>query len=155
PTTLYAGTSSAGVFKSTDGGTSWSAVNSGLTAVHISDVAIDPRNASTLYAATDSGLVKTTDGGTNWSPANSGLAWSGFPLAIDPENTSTIFAAGCATKTGSEASSCGVFKSTDGGTSWSASFLAGSNWISALAVDPQNSNIVYATSQELGVYCSL
>ena len=147
PSTLYAGTN-AGVFKSTDGGTSWAAINSGVTATLILDVAIDPRNASTLYAATYNGLVKTTDGGTNWGPANSSLALG--LLAIDPQNTSTVFAAGCVAD-GSGVSSCGVVKSTDGGTSWSVSRIAqdsDSDWITALAIDPQNSNIVYATTQE-------
>jgi len=147
PTMLFAGTN-AGVFRSTDGGTSWAAVNSGLTATLILDVAIDPQNASTLYAATYNGLVKTTDGGTNWGPANPSLALG--LLAIDPQNTSTVFAAGCVAD-GSGVSSCGVVKSTDGGTGWSVSRIAqdsDSDWITALAIDPQNSNIVYATTQE-------
>jgi photosystem II stability/assembly factor-like uncharacterized protein len=157
PTTLYAGTSSAGVFKSTDGGTSWAAINSGLTATLIYDVATDPRDSNIIYAGTSNGLVKTTDGGTNWSSANSGLAkCCGSPLAIDPQNTSTVFVAACAAS-GSRASSCGVFKSTDGGTSWSASWIAhsDSNWITAIAIDPRNSNIVYATTQGWqGGYCA-
>ena len=150
PSTLYAATK-VGVFKSTDGGTSWAASNSGLTATFILDVAIDPRNASTLYASTDNGLVKTTDGGANWGPANTSLAFgpSGL-LAIDPQNTSTVFLAGCVVD-GSGVSSCGVVKSTDGGTGWSVSRVAQdtySDWITSLRIDPQNSNIVYATTQE-------
>jgi photosystem II stability/assembly factor-like uncharacterized protein len=147
PATLYAGTG-RGVFKSTDGGISWSAANSGITATSISDLAIDPQNPSTLYAATSGGLLKTTDGGTTWSAANSGLTGGGSPLAIDPQNTSTIFV-GAYAVTGSRVNS-GVFKSSDGGASWSASWIAGdsySNWLTALAVDPQNSNIAYATTQ--------
>jgi photosystem II stability/assembly factor-like uncharacterized protein len=145
PTTLYAGTR-VGVLKSTDGGASWAPANSGLTATLISDVAIDPRNANTLYAATSIGLVKTTDGGTNWSPANSGLAGGGgSPLAIDPQNTSTLFAAGCVVLI-----TCGLVKSTDGGASWTASWIAQdseSDWLTTLAIDPRNSDIVYATTQ--------
>jgi photosystem II stability/assembly factor-like uncharacterized protein len=143
--TLYAGTT-AGVFQSTDGGTRWAAANSGLTATWISDVAVDPRNASTLFAVTSIGLVKTADGGANWIPANSGLTGGGgFPLAIDPQNTSTLFAPGCTVP-----ATCGLVKSTDGGTSWSLSWTAQdpmSNWITALAIDPRNSNMVYAATQ--------
>jgi hypothetical protein len=71
-------------------------------------------------------------------------------LAIDPQNTSTIFAPGC-TAAGSGVFppfSCGVVKSTDGGTSWSASFTGqdSDGTIFTLAIDPRNSNIVYATT---------
>src|SRR5262249_41151776 len=49
---------------------------------------------------------------------------------------------------------CGVFKSTDGGTSWSASWIIAqdsySNWITALTIDPQHSKVVYATTQDFG-----
>jgi photosystem II stability/assembly factor-like uncharacterized protein len=143
PTTLYAGTK-AGVYKSTDAGTSWAAINSGLTATFISDVAIDPRDPRTLYAATSYGLVKTTDGGMNWSP-ETGLLGGAAPLAIDPQHASTVFAEGC-----TAVSICGVIKSTDGGTSWNASSILQDPYdegITTLAIDPRNSNIVYATKR--------
>jgi photosystem II stability/assembly factor-like uncharacterized protein len=113
------------------------------------DLAIDPQNPGTFYAATAGGLLKTTDAGTTWSTANSGLASSGSPLAIDLQNANTIFAAAGAVDA-SGASASGVFKSTDGGASWSPSWIAGdsySNWVTALAIDQQNSNTVYATTQ--------
>ena len=48
PATLYAGTWGGGVFKSLDGGASWSAVNSGLTATDVLTLAIDPQTPATL-----------------------------------------------------------------------------------------------------------
>ena len=42
-----------GVFKSTDGEGSWSAINSGLTNTHVSALAIDPSNPNIIYAGTD------------------------------------------------------------------------------------------------------
>ena len=57
PSTLYAGTSGGGVFKSTNSGTSWSAVNSGLTNTNVRALAIDPTTPSTLYAGTSAGGV--------------------------------------------------------------------------------------------------
>ena len=48
PTTLYAGTDGGGVFKSTDGGTTWSAVNTGLTSLSVPALAIDPQTPTTV-----------------------------------------------------------------------------------------------------------
>ena len=52
PSTLYAGTDGGGVFKSTNGGAAWSAVNIGLTNTYVDALAIDPATPSTLYAGT-------------------------------------------------------------------------------------------------------
>lgn len=72
PTTLYAGTPS-GVYKSTDGGASWSAASSGLTDLALPNpdvgvLAIDPATPATLYAGTGVGVFKSTDGAGSWSP---------------------------------------------------------------------------------------
>ena len=62
PTTLYAGTfdeagDGGGVFKSTDGGGSWSAINTGLTNPFVRALAVDPLTPTTLYAGTNGGGV--------------------------------------------------------------------------------------------------
>src|SRR5256712_12589669 len=79
PTTLYAGTSGHGVFKSTDGGGNWSAGNTGLTspygAIWVTTLAIDAQTPTTLYAASSGGGVfKSTDGGGNRRRRNAGVA---------------------------------------------------------------------------------
>ncbi|HYL36036.1 MAG TPA: hypothetical protein VEV17_09005 [Bryobacteraceae bacterium] len=110
----------------------------------ILDLALDPQDPNTLYAATTTVLLKTADGGATWNAANSGLIAGGHPLAIDPQNTNTVFAAACS------ATGCAVIKSTDTGMSWSPSWIASdssSNWVTTIAIDPQNSNILYATTQ--------
>ena len=56
PTTLYAGTGFGGVFKSSDGGGNWSAINDGLTNTNVQALAIDP-TTSTPYAGTGGGGV--------------------------------------------------------------------------------------------------
>jgi Divergent InlB B-repeat domain len=60
PTTLYAGTEGSGVFQSTDGGSSWRAVNAGLTNPFVTALAIDPLTPTTLYAGTMGRGVFTT-----------------------------------------------------------------------------------------------
>jgi photosystem II stability/assembly factor-like uncharacterized protein len=115
--TLFAGTVYGGVFKSTDGGASWSAVNTGLPAPDVLDVyalALSPGYASdhTLFAGTSGGAFKSTDGGASWSAVNTGLTYLVVgALVLSPSYATdhTLFAG-----------SYGVYKSTDGGTSWNA-----------------------------------
>src|SRR5262249_37419301 len=78
PGTLYAGTYGAGVFKSIDGGGTWSAT--GLTNAKVGDAivvafAIDPTTSTTLYARTArGGAFKSTDGGRTWDAVLPGVA---------------------------------------------------------------------------------
>jgi photosystem II stability/assembly factor-like uncharacterized protein len=81
------------VFKSTDGGGHWSAVNTGLTITDVVALAIDPATPTTLYAGTFGGVFKSTDGGTNWSAVNTGLTNTYVvALAIDPATPTTLYA---------------------------------------------------------------
>ena len=57
PAIIYAGTYSGGVFKSTNGGASWSAINDGLTNPYVWALAIDPQTPAIIYAGTDGGGV--------------------------------------------------------------------------------------------------
>src|SRR5437870_2022969 len=104
-----------GVFKSTDEGGSWTAINTGLTNPGGISLAIDPRTPTTLYAGTaGSGAFKSTDGGGTWAAVNSGLPTSILSvivLALDPQTSTTLYAGTFRD---------GVFKSTDGAATWSA-----------------------------------
>ena len=93
--TLYAGTLGSGVFKSTDMGANWLAINNGLTNLDIFALAIDPTDTSTLYAGTINfgGVFKSTDMGADWVAINNGLTNTNvFALVIDPNDTSTVYA---------------------------------------------------------------
>jgi len=127
-----------GVFKSTDAGASWSAVNSGLPESYSYILAIDPLNPNTLYLGTSAGggVFKSVDGGANWIAVNSGLRASVVStLVVDPQNIGTLY---------SGIFGGGLFKSTDGGTSWSLanSGLPG-NGNGPLAIDPLNPTTLY------------
>ena len=103
-----AGPRDGGVFKSTDGASTW--VSTGLQAPrYVYALVIDPATPSTVYAGTEpGGVFKSTDGGGTWISANTGLpdSYRGvFALAIDPAMPSTLYAGLYS----------GVFKSTDGG----------------------------------------
>jgi len=162
PSIVYVGNGD-GVIKTTDGGASWRWVNSGFPnkansilanqTVAVATLAIDPRNPGTVYAGAwqvgpsgGSAIFKTTNGGElrlpgSWS--NAGL--TGFyyveVLAIDPQNTGTIYAG-----VGDNGFAGWLFKTTTGGTSWSAVNSGLPNNVTALAIDPQNPSTVYAGS---------
>ena len=72
PGTIYAGTGGDGIYKSTNGGTSWTAVtsasDSGMTSTIVLSLAIDPKTPTTLYAGTDWGVFRSTNGGMRSTP---------------------------------------------------------------------------------------
>ena len=124
PRILYAGSESGGIFKSINGGANWSSVNAGLPAASfaVGALAIDPQDPTTLYAGTLGGVFKSTNGGTTWNGASSGLASIGETadlqgsggvnsLVVDAHNPRTIYAGIWGR---------GVFKSSNGATSWNA-----------------------------------
>lgn len=125
--TVYAGTSGGGVYKSLNSGSTWAPVNTGLTQLFIVDLAIDPGAPGTLYAGTNaSGLFKTTNGGGSWAPANNGLPAGTLPaVAVDPSAPNVVYAS---------ADCCGVYRSTDRGGSWTP--MDGSPLAQGLAVSP-------------------
>ena len=139
PATLYA-VANGGIFKSTNGGGSWSLTNVGLSAMPASILLIDPSNPSTQYAGTHSnGLFKSTDGGGSWNPSNSGLpsSWWVDALVIDPSNPATLYAV--------NSYSYGVYKSTDGGGSWKPfnTGLTSTYSANSLVIDPSNPATLY------------
>ncbi len=168
PTTLYASSTDfglsdfglSGVFKSTDGGQSWTKLPvdqqtflPGLVAAF----AIDPQNTATIYAASG-GVLKSTDGGQSWTPGSGLPANADFTsLVIDPQNPSTLYAG----STEGSISGVGIYKSIDGGVTWNAanSGIAGTTLdVLGLAIDPQNPANLYASleteNSTSGVYKS-
>jgi hypothetical protein len=133
--------SNRGVFKSTDGGLTWTQVhNVGTLAL-----AVDPGNHTTLYAATTSGIVKSTDAGAHWTSTNVGLEGiTATSLVIDPQVSTRVYAG---TATGK------VFRSLDGAATW-APFGAGLavDRVNALAISPSGACIHAVTSNPSLVY---
>ena len=70
----FAGYQTGNIWRSTDGGTTWTDIGSQLPAVSIYDVAINPADPRLVYAATEVGLFASEDGGGSWWPTNQGPA---------------------------------------------------------------------------------
>ncbi len=161
-----------GIYKSVDGGDNW--VNVGLPeSERIAKILVDPTESNTVYACvpgklwSDSdqrGLYKTTDGGKAWVKVLKGAnASTGCSMAsLDPQNPKTIYAGmwdfrrqGWTFRSGGNGpdapSGSGLFKSTDGGASWTeldanaAKGLPAKPWGRvAVTVAPSKPNVVYA-----------
>ena len=122
-----------GIYKSTDEGKTW--INTGLKdGQQIGGLAIDPTNENRVFAAvlghpygpnTERGVYRTTDGGKNWERVlykdeNTGA----IQVTIDPKNSNIIYADLWAARQGPwengawDGKESGLYKSTDGGTTW-------------------------------------
>lgn len=116
----------------------------------ISDIAKDPTNPSTWYVATASGGVwKTTNNATTWTPIFDRYAsYTTGAIAIDPSNPNILWLG-----TGENASQRsagygdGVYKSTNGGKSWTNVGLKQSEHIGKIVIDPRNPEVVYVAAQ--------
>jgi glucose/arabinose dehydrogenase len=150
PGTVYAG--AGRLFKTTTGGESWSVLSltEGVPRPLLLSLAVDPLLPDTLYAGMEFGVHKTRDGGTTWTGAGTTSRMM-RALAVDPRNPSTVYAG----SSDPEAGAGGIFKSLDGGQTWTiinrglgdpAAMSSHPPSISALAIDPANTSIVYAAS---------
>ncbi|NEP18647.1 MAG: hypothetical protein F6J97_17380 [Leptolyngbya sp. SIO4C1] len=148
--TVYVGTASAGVFRSRDGGQTFSAVNQGLSDLNVQDIAaVDERDRVRLYAATATeGVFYSDDGGDRWQPLSLGLTRTdqadrmGHPhftqLSLSPafEQDGVLFVSGFN----------GLFKTADRGQSWTEVSTLPVNIVIGLALSPS-----YGDDQTLAV----
>ncbi len=142
PQTLYA-VSGPGVFRSRDGGGSWSAA--GSFTVSVNALAVDPLTGNVLYAATSGqGILKSTDGGVTWTGINNGLVadqqdgkWYAFGVWIDPRQPSVVFAL----------TDHGLARSSDSGANWQMNpQLTELFNLSGMAFDATTPGVVYVAT---------
>jgi photosystem II stability/assembly factor-like uncharacterized protein len=132
---VYAGTGEAsyalntfdggGMFKSTDGGTTWTEIGAGTLPLYgrASDMVINPLNPDIIYAAIPDGfrdqahlgIWRSTDAGDTWSLVLDGRM---NDIVINTKDPNILYTASSAVSQGRTASRFGVFKTTDGGDNW-------------------------------------
>ena len=135
PTTVYAATVSAGIFKSDDSGETWRASNTGFKGTPWGGITIDPADHQVLYANTIySGTFKSTDSGNTWSL----ISTEAGPSAFDTISA-TMYGV----------NSTGVVKSSNGGSSWISIYSRSSSdeTITALATSPIVPNVVFVVDK--------
>lgn len=148
PNTIYATTwgDRGAFYKSTDGGSNWAPLMSTMTTNYGRTLAIDPVSPNIIYAAPHRmGVHKSTDGGISWAQINnSPVSINAF--VIDPFTSDTIYAG----------SLRGIFKSIDVGENWTQINNGLVNIVNyTLAIDPAESNIIYAGTHDVGIFKSI
>jgi photosystem II stability/assembly factor-like uncharacterized protein len=154
--TLYIGSASGGVWKSVNGGTTFKPVFDKQNVQSIGAVAIDRKNPKTIWVGSGEswtrnsvsigdGIYKSTDGGDNWT--NMGLPESEriAKIIIDPTDSNTVYA--CVPgKLWSDSDERGLYKTTDGGKSWTKILngTSASTGCSMISLDPQNAKTLFA-----------
>ena len=145
---VYAATHSAGMYKSTDGGHDWKAINSGISDLGMRAVVIDPGNPNVVYAGCWHGpaVYKSTNAGASWNEANNGVAGSKIiSVVIDPAQTNTVYALSYLK---------GLYKSDNGGGSWSAAGLY-PDYVFSLAINPTDHQVLLASAENDALFRSL
>jgi hypothetical protein len=149
--TIYAGTASGGLFKTTDGGANWFPLTDDLPSLAVGAVALEPGNPNVIYIGTGegsfnadavygAGVFKSTDAGATWNVT--GLNWTQSQnrainkIVIDPTNTQIIYAA-CNRVVG------GIFKSVNGGSTWTQ-YHTGD--VKDIILHPDSVNVLYCAT---------
>lgn len=154
--TLFVGSASGGVWKSQDGGTTFKPVFDREPVQSIGAVALDPTNAKVIWVGTGEswtrnsvsigdGIYKSTDGGETWT--NMGLPQSEriARIIVDPRDGNTVYA--CVPgKLWSDSADRGLYKTQDGGKSWSLVLKGGnlSTGCSSVTLNPKNPDELFA-----------
>lgn len=139
PNTYWIGVAQGGVWKTSDGGESYIPLTDDLPILRVSDIAVDPVNPDVIYVSVGDygyigfglktnnavrhshyglGVYKTTDGGQSWFPTGLSFDQSDYDVSlirrvfISTDNSSILLAAGVG----------GIFKSEDGGSSWTQQY---------------------------------
>ncbi|MCP4766474.1 MAG: hypothetical protein GY875_09395 [Gammaproteobacteria bacterium] len=147
PWMLYLGTAGGGVYKSVDGGLSWTPSNDGLDVPFVFSLAVDPAMPETVYAGTVGEVYKSSDGGLTWSDLGTGLPGGHVSsLVIDPNDSDVLMAA---------IMDDGIYKSEDAGATWNLQQLGGpSEGTYPLAINPAQSQIMYVGTELEGLHRS-
>ncbi|MDP4266153.1 MAG: PKD domain-containing protein [Bacteroidota bacterium] len=149
PDIIFIGSPSGGLWKSTDGGNTWSSNTDNLPSIGVTDIVINPDNPKIMYLITGDGdagqtysigILKSTDGGITWE--TTGLNWKVSSLrkisklVIYPTNSNILFVA----------TSLGIYKSSDAGSNWK---LVKTGDFKDIEFKPDNPAIIYASGTKV------
>jgi photosystem II stability/assembly factor-like uncharacterized protein len=152
PNVMYAGGIGGGVWKTTDGGQDWNPLSDTLSNIAIGSLEMDPKDPKTLYAGTGdvveigyrtsgvgAGIMKTTDGGANWQflpETQKGNFEAVGAIKVSHNDSQRVYAA----------TNTGLWRSNDGGQTWSQLFKSSAYGCTDLALrtDVQPDSLLFS-----------
>lgn len=153
--TWFAGSASGGIWKTTNAGSTWVNMTSDLPNLATTSLAISQSNPDILYAGTGEGfsgigmvqgdgIFKSTNHGSSWEIISSTRGNSSFyfvnKIVVSPTNPDIIIVA----------TNSGIYKSTDGGTTWKKTYNSVLR-VQDIEADPSDFNVLYAGENSMGV----
>lgn len=159
PKVVYAAMASGGLWKTTNAGTTWEPVFDDQAAASIGDVAIAPSDPSIIWVGTGepnnrqssswgNGVYRSLDGGETWE--NMGLKDTHHigRICIHPSDPNVVYVAGVGHLWGPNEER-GVFKTTDGGITWSkVLYIDEDTGATDLVIDPESPGTLYAAAYQ-------
>jgi len=155
--TLFVGAASGGVWKSTDGGTTFQPVFDEQPVQSIGAIALDPSNPKNVWVGTGEswtrnsvsigdGIYKSADAGETWTHVGLPDSERISQILVDPRSADTVYA--CVPgRLWSDSVQRGLYKTSDGGTTWQL-VLKGSNLSTgcgSIALDPRAPEVLFAS----------
>jgi len=153
PTTYYMGTPGGGVWKTTDAGDVWTPIFDAARVASIGALAVAPSNSNIIYVATGeqtrgNGMYKSTDAGATWT--HIGLEDTEYisSVIVDPRNPDIVVVGALGhliLGASAEKAARGVYKSSDGGKTWTRTLFRDEKaGVCDLVADPNNPRVLYA-----------
>ncbi len=155
PNTIFIGAADGGVWRTYDEGKSWRSVSDEFPTQAMGAIAINPVDTNIIYAGTGEanfalnmfdggGMMKSTDGGTTWFEIGQSLLpdyGRASDIVINPQNPDMVFVA--IPDGVRDANRTGIYRSTDGGTTWN---LVLPGMMTDIVIDSRNPNVLYTVS---------
>lgn len=159
PRVMYAGAAAGGIFKTVNGGQTWTPIFDEQSNPSIGDLALAPSNPAILYAGTGepnnrqssswgNGVYKSMDGGATWTHLGLKETRHIGRIVVHPTNPDIVYVAALGDLWAPNRER-GVFRSTDGGATWAHVLAINEDTgASDIAIDPQSPNILYAAAYQ-------
>jgi photosystem II stability/assembly factor-like uncharacterized protein len=159
PLTVWVGFATSGLWKTTNGGRTWTSMFDVMPMPSVGDIAIAPSDSRVVYvgmgeannrqsSTIGNGVYGTRDGGRTWQHLGLDETQSIGRVAVHPKDPNVVFVAAVGHLFGPNEDR-GLYKSTDGGKTWTKSkFIDNDTGFIDVAIDPVNPNNVYAASYQ-------
>jgi photosystem II stability/assembly factor-like uncharacterized protein len=159
PRIIYVGSAAGGVFKTVNGGASWDPIFDDQPNSTIGDIALAPSDPSIVWVGTGepnnrqssswgNGIYKSMDAGKTWMHMGLKDTHHIGRVIVHPTNPNVVYVAALGHLWGPNKER-GVFKSTDGGVTWTQSlYINDDTGVSDIAIDSQSPNTLYAAAYE-------